>query len=422
MVVLVIDDKVDTRFILKRVLFISPLFLILYFETLRFGPLTISIIWKFFLILILLLIMTKRVMKPPMFVWLAYIFCLKSILVLGVFDYPVETITPIIGWVAIPLLFQSITTAIYRIEVAGVNRGRYNVNMTNLSFVQQGVITLLLFYTLAVIPFWFGLEPLVTVKTLISFGIDKSVFQGYFQNVHAASGVMSITAVSLLFFANKYKDRYVKTFMYFVAFIALLAMLQTFVRTGIVMFIIGFIILNIETFKENKAASLLILLIVFLVATFFVYFEPAFFDRMIDNRAHGVQGGYKDIGSGRLYIWETNINNLMGSGFMGVLFGLGTGLSKSMMYDAIGLSLVSHSGLIDALVQNGLIGLGIFISYFIYLFKYINKYKYSEIYYLLQALFFMYLTFQFLQGGNQFLFTLVFAPLLVLHKTMGNNK
>lgn len=390
--------------------------MLFYSETLSAGGITVSVAWKFFLVIFLFFMVIKKTFSPPTFVIASYLICIKSLVVIGVVAHPIQTIIPVMGWLTLPLIYQVTQTYIFSVRSTTVRKVLFNLSSNRLKNIEMLVLYLLVFLSLSCIPFFLGLNPLIEHKNLASFGVERGIFQGFYQNMHAASGVLSIVSVSLLFFAGNAERLAIKAGLYVLGLIALLAMLQTYVRTGLLMFLVGFVIINYANFKENKARTILVLLLIIGSILIGILMDDTYIARIFDQREQGNTGDYRDIGSGRLYIWEVNLQNLLSQGWGGVFLGLGIGLSKELMYQTIGLSLVSHSGFLDALVQNGIVGLGLFLWYLHSILIYIKAYKTSFYYSLVKAVFSMYLIFQFLQGGNQFIFVLLFALLLILVK------
>jgi len=327
-----------------------------------------------------------------------------------------------LGWVAMPLVYMAIQSYVCRASYSPGIGVMVKMQHAKVQKLQHYLVLLTLFFAIANIPFWFGLPSLADQQDLSSFGFDRPVFLGFFQNMHNAAGMMSLVAVALIFLAKNENRPKQKVILLVCAGIAVLALLQTYVRTGLLMFVIGLVLISLEELKRNKIGALALIFALFLILIFGVLNDEVFVARLLDQRTVGRIGDYRDLGSGRLFIWETTISNWYNNGLLSVVIGLGYGLSKTLMDNTIGVALVSHSGIVDALVQNGVIGLLLFLAYLISMYNYINRYRSSHYYPLAKAAFYMYLVYQFVQGGNQFFFIILFGILLAFLKYDINQK
>lgn len=395
-----------------HLLLYSTLFAIFYFETYSISGITVSLAWKLVLLLFLLAYISKKPLKPPLFITISIAIVIKSLFSTGFIEYPLETISPIIGWISIPAIFLSIRAYLGTSDNHHAKEKKYMALERNFKLFA-------VFISLSCIPFWLGLKPLIQEKTLVSFGLEESIFQGFYQNMHAAAGVLSAASICLLFFAKNEKSKHTKIIFLSLALICLYSLIKTYVRTGLLMLVVGLLAVYIQDIKKSTLKSIISITAALAAITITIYFNETLLARILDQRVHSTYNDYRDIGSGRLYIWEVSIKNLVDQGFIAILFGLGTGLSKALMSQSTGLSLVSHSGFVDSIVQNGIIGLILFIIYLYSLRKHIRKYPHSNYTPLANALFWMYITFQFVQGGNQFIFAIILSATLNLIEYRG---
>ncbi|MBL1421538.1 MAG: O-antigen ligase family protein [Alphaproteobacteria bacterium] len=376
----------------------------------------ISLAWKFLLIVGLAGYISMRKVEAPWFVILSYIYLIKSVLVVGIIEYPVKTILPIIGGLTLPIIYQGLQTYLISKPLPELNGRYHKLNYSRLNAVEKNFKYLVIFLALSCLPFWLGLEPLVMVKTLNSFGFEAQRFVGLFQNIHNAAGGLAVAAVSLLYLAKFETKKSVKYLLYICFFIATIGMLQTFVRTGLLMFVVGMLVINFAEMKRNFGRVLFLSGLLVVVLWLGVFNSDEYMARIFDTRTIAGFGDYRDIGSGRFLIWETNLRTIFSQDLWGVLIGLGIGLSGTIMYQEIGLEVFSHNGFVDALVQSGVIGLFLFILYLSSIFKYINRFRGNKYYTLSISYFCMYIAFQLVQGSNQFLVMSLFSFLLILLK------
>ena len=414
---------INTKWLMfgKLAIWGMALFVLFYFEKAGGPRLTVSVIWKFFLIILLFVYVINRPFRIPSFLMLSYCYCIKSFLAVGVFDYPYLTIVPVLGWVALPLFFHALKSYLYNVPVTD-SLQHYQINPDRVNNLELYFKFLLFFFSFSCIPFFIGLEPYTEVKTLAQFGFDYDleIFKGFYQNMHNAAGTLSIVSVCLFFLGQRQRKFSIKLLYYGFAMIAVFALYKTYVRTGILMFVVGMVVTNYNFILKSPLRLITCIAISILLLLYFSH-NDVFMARLFDERIHGNTGDYRDIGSGRLYIWQVNLTNLFSSNLWSILLGFGIGLSTQLMYESAGFALISHSGFVDALVQNGIIGFIIFISYLILMKKHINTMKNLYYYPILNATYFMYLVFQLVQGGNQFMFVLLFAILLALSSCEKHN-
>lgn len=144
--------------------------------------------------------------------------------------------------------------------------------------------------------------------------------------------------------------------------------------------------------------------------------DQIFYARLLDISPNGVQ---RELGSGRLVFHLVSFQHLSDMSLLEFFLGIGRTNQLDLMYMDIGMSITSHNGFLDMLIQNGLIGLLLFVAYFKALWSAIQP---SDNDRLIKGLFFMILGFQFLQGGFMFYFDFLFAILLLAQKNSQSSK
>jgi hypothetical protein len=138
--------------------------------------------------------------------------------------------------------------------------------------------------------------------------------------------------------------------------------------------------------------------------------DKVLISRVTDNGVYTEDLTNKEkLGSGRLIFISISLDYWMQAPLMTKLFGYGQEMVMQNMEQKIGLKVYSHNGFVDAFVQNGLIGLLLFIMILISFKKHINKIKGHPYYDVCNAIFFMYIAFQLVQGGYNFMFDFIIA-------------
>lgn len=388
-----------------RLLFVfACLFFILYFETVSIGTFTISVLWKALLLLYFIIVSHRSLHALPLYLKLSFVYFVKCIFVYGLFVGYWDNISIAISYLFMPFLFWYLSHRLMGLEhKESVGKIDSLVKFFNFSLV---------FFAISQIPFIFGLQSIVDVRALTSLGSEKNAYIGFFQNSHAAAGLMAVSIVALL-------DAYHKRFFGIYPLIALSAicsycLFQTYVRTGILMLIVGLVVYYRNYFFRRPIKSIFFASILGLIFWGYVGYDQLFFDRLFDNRTHGLYGDYRDYGSGRLWIWYESLGIYSDANFFVWLFGFGSSLSMKMLDAYAGFYLLSHNGFIDALVHNGVVGLFIFSSYLYMMYRYVGTYTGSIYFDLALSLFYMYAFFQLVQGGNQFLVIYVMGIIFFL--------
>lgn len=152
----------------------------------------------------------------------------------------------------------------------------------------------------------------------------------------------------------------------------------SFVRTGIVAFLIGLFVLLFLEKKFYKKFRLLFFILSFLLIFLVLisnidFLNYAFEERTKDIRDSLLIGEYSNLGSGRWDIWKTQLNFYFGSTIFEIIFGHGFGTDIALFGN------VGHNDYISLLISGGLISLIFFILLQYKLLKYsILVYKYKN--------------------------------------------
>ncbi|HYE34677.1 O-antigen ligase family protein [Methylocaldum sp.] len=393
-------------------LFFSIFFVLIYFEGDSFSGIKISLLWKGVVFSILIfLILPFQFYKIPVFILIGYIVSIKHLLTVGWFDYFSETVLLMVNSITVPLVYTYLTTA------AKVKH--------NSAIFYKKVERFLAFFSISIVlsnvPFLMGaLESRHATFDFASFGLEGQGLSGIFQGSHAASSTIAVAALYITMFltlpAVRGKLRFIAVGLFLLAGFALY---KTYVRTGYLMFVVGlyFVLFYGGRFSE-KLKNLSLALVVVLGMFLAVKSDEAFVMRILDQRKWGQEkGAEENIGSGRFRIWQVHIEDWLASGSVGIVIGNGQPLSKELYARHTGgRPLFSHNGYIEALVSNGIIGFALFISYLYCMWKYISASPNTLYKRLATCMFFMYLIFMLVQGGNPFFIEVILAVSIFLSR------
>jgi O-antigen ligase len=357
-----------------------------------------SQLWKMPLIIILLSLYIKRIkIKKPAFqnysVWYAF----KMLFNTNLAYRPFSNITEFARFLPLPLMFEYF------------KRKNSNSIYIWLIFLSQFVI-------LSSIPFHFGLlESVGKQLSLQGFGYADIIgHTGIFQGAHAASITYTLAVIilinNLFHVQGSDKNRFYnhKFYNLILIGIGIYSIYAVFVRTGYLMFIVAVLVFIFLRFKFTfKRISIILVTIIIITGGIFrlVQSNDAFRARLFDQRIHD----NNTIGSGRLIFWQNAYERWLNGNTFEIIFGIGMDNFKDYQYQKIGMRIFSHNQFFDSLVQNGLIGIILYLLMLISLFNFIRKRKHYKGYRLAMSLFAAYLMFALVQGSSLFFPDLMFA-------------
>jgi hypothetical protein len=385
---------------------------VLYIEPLLFEGLKFAILWKIPLLIIITAYLIRKGVAPISFSKLWYWYSLKNILNYGSLSYLKEN-----------LILSS------KIPIIGLFTHFFNTCFCRNKWDVAKAFNLLcgfnVFIIISCIPFLLGLiEPNGKKYSLEAFGVDSIGFSGVFQGAHPASIVLSITLINLFYILSVSSSIHRRRWIILLILIGLYALYSTYIRTGYLMFLIGcaFFFWK-KIFSHKKKYIFFWGIVLTTLGSIYLSQDQVLINRLTDNRIYGDEpSNIGKLGSGRLVFVSTSFNYWMQAPLMMKLFGCGEKMLTENMEEKVGLNVFSHNGFIDAFVQNGLIGLLLFICIMVSFKKYINKIKGHHYYDVCNAIFFMYIGFQFVQGGYYFVTDFIIAlnlsiVSLIAHRT-----
>lgn len=272
------------------------------------------------------------------------------------------------------------------------------------------------FVVLSFMPFQLGiLQSRSEGYDLESYGIQETGIVGIFQNPHTASITIATAIINLIFIYHfllkKQQNILYKRICLLLIAIGIFFLYKIFVRTGYILLIIGLVVLFIRQLNYKSLKYFVLIIAISIAGLTYFYNSNEAFRKKISDDYTGQQknDNLSRYGSGRFLFALTNIKNWEESSIIIQFVGNGEEISKDLMEKKIGKRLFSHNGFVDVLIQNGIIGLLIYIGFIISYYKTIRSMRNNPFYDLCNANFFMYLTMQLLQGGFFFIFDIVLA-------------
>jgi hypothetical protein len=230
-----------------------------------------------------------------------------------------------------------------------------NFNISKFCIYLPIIFSPLFFYQILFHPIWGGIY-------------DRGIYRIFGNNVWPNSFALYLNVIimfTLSYYLERKKNIYLLLFILYTYFL-----INTFSRSGFVSFILGItvtLLLKNYKFKFSRSTILLAVILLIFVVSYNKYQDIRLF-----------QIGKENILGERVYIWNQIASNYRGSYFLGI--GLG-GYETIRPYIAKGLS--PHNAYIYIITNIGLVGLMLFIFYFLYIFYkiYIKMYNSDNIKY-----------------------------------------
>jgi hypothetical protein len=391
--------------IIRTTLIYIFLFLLFYFEPQKIGPITFSQLWKIplFVYLFWQVLVIRRKQKPSFIKW-SYARAAKNLIIGRIKVSFVPGIIDFIRYMMFPLMFEFANFKI---------KGSKKIDVLLIGFAQ--------FIIISGLPFILGYLKSKSRSVIIDENFDS--YTGIFQVPHSASIATAISVLILLAFlklnANAFRFRW---FNYILILFGIYLLFLTYVRTGYVMFAVGFIILFIPqklSLKQIVSATVLVSLLVFS----FIYLletNEFFYNRIFDIR----NGKETAAGSGRLVLWQSTWDLWYNGNAFEMIFGTGFDGLVEHNYKMTGQKVYAHNEIFTQLGQNGFIGVVLFVGYLIALFRFIWKRRNRPSYRLAVATFALYFSLMMTQGGMWFQLDIFMALIFVKleHEQVLHNK
>lgn len=404
-----VSHNLTYDYIFKTVLFYLFSFLLLYSEPITIGGIKIGILWKIVLLAAILIPISTYILKTKQieaFVLFALLFSLKILFSISSFEDINHTIGMIAKSLLFPLLFLFFTI---------------KLNTIQLKYIAKHFSILII---LSFVPFMLGiLDPMSEGYKLESYGFKDSFgLIGVFQKPHAASMSLAFPLIVIYYFFQNDKNKFMKFIYLGLLGLGIYELVLTYVRTGLLMVLIGIFYLWIKEKGGKKYVTAIIIALPIGFMFFYMYTtNPVFKMRIHDENIYHKKTEKIEtdrIGSGRLRYAKAAINNWYDEGFASHAIGLGMGLGLDKMEKAVGMKIFAHNQYIQVLQQEGIIGALLFLLYLYSLLKYILRRKTNKYYFISMALFLAYIVEMAVQGGVLFSMALLMAIPLALMKKM----
>lgn len=374
-------------------------FVLLYVEAISISGITISIIWKIILMSYILIIVSfklSQIKKIDAFIFFYILLSLKGFFSISSLDYILVTI-----------------------ELFIKNLFFVGLYLYFLHFVSEKKLILLgknfaILVIISFIPFILDiLQPLSKGYGLYRYGEDDEFgLIGVFQKVHAASITLGFSMIVLFSHLIKEVNKKIKLIYSLLLILGLYTLVFTYVRTGIVVFTVGFIYLYIKSDIKNKYSKLLLIGVIISILSIYLYNNNQVIQmRTSDKTIYQDDGA---IGSGRFKYAYHAIDNWYSEGFNSIIIGLGQEYARDLMFLDVHNRIFAHNGYVQILQTEGLIGITLFFLFLFFLIKYIYYRRFSPYYNINIAIFLAYLVMMFLQGGVYFYMMLYLAIYLAL--------
>lgn len=382
---------------LKEILLFLIFFIIFYLEPLEIFKIKFAIIWKFFLFVFLIFKYKKIFKVADKISQYGFLYTVKNIFNLSLLKYPVQNLYHTIVIFNFPFFY---------------NVFRNNLNPKKIIIL---IKRLSIFTIISSIPFYLHfLEPLGRAYQIsnydTSYNASETGYVGIFQTPHAASIITSFAVINLIYF---YRQERKLSFL-ITALLGIFNVYLTYVRTGYVIVTIGLMIITLLGTKFYEKFRVFLLGIIAIIILLNFIDTELLMNRLfninkynIDNRT--INYNVEALSSGRTLFWIVNITKWWESNILLKTFGFGEEVAKDNMEQTIGMRLFSHNGFVDSFIENGIIGLLLFLGIFYYIFKLVIYNKGSTFFKLGIATFIMFILMNIFQGGYYFLMEIFIA-------------
>jgi len=350
------------------------LLFLFHFESLNIGPVKVSHLWKGTLLLFLIFkfISTKRkiffIYKPLFF--LAFI----QFLNVEIINNPFNAVFLFTLFLIIPLSGLYLLTFSYH-------------------ELQKSLIFIASFFILAFIPYELGiLKSIKSGYNLESYGVEISGLIGPFQTVHSASMTLGASFVVIFYFL--FDKRYNRNYLLILLVLCFYFLLKTYVRTGMVMAVIGIIPIVIYFGKKESRTQIRL---IFMGGLFTLMLSSwVFSNEVLLNRISGKTlrvsetESFNTMGSGRGGLWKHSMDIYVEANYFEKLLGIGQGESLNRMKNKTGNRVFPHNGFLQTILINGLFGFIAFLIYLRNIYR-LRKRLYEEHFVLIKSLIYAFI-------------------------------
>lgn len=378
--------------ILKHSLFFTIFFFIFYIESKTIAGIKIAILWKISLlslIAIYILFSTKEKIKK--YIIFGYLYSAKSFVTYSSFSYIISTISEVLKSLYI-VLFSHFFKILYE---------KHKIDLVKF------LIIISCYIIISSIPFLLNIITSLTAGyNLERFGLKGFGFNGIFDNSHYAASVIAFSIIILVYAIQKEPSKYKKFFYFTLIFIGLIAEVKTFARLGYAIILFGSTYLLIVNKGFKFYLKLFIPLLIVISSVIIYYTQSESFQMRLSGEN---KYSKSSLDSGRSEFAKNAIENWYEEDIDVILIGLGKEYAMDKMENDVGLRIYAHNGFIDVLQINGMIGVFLFLAFFIYLFLFIRSNRKHKYYQLTFSLFIGYSISMLVQGERFFLSDVILA-------------
>ncbi|WP_179343789.1 O-antigen ligase family protein [Winogradskyella ursingii] len=391
---------------IKYFFFGLVLLFLFHFETLYIGPIKISHAWKG-LVLVFLLISLLRRDKNIFFIYKPLIaIATLQLFSIEVFVNPINAV----------LLFATILI----LPLFGIYVLKYSTVQ-----LQKALLFITSFFILSFIPYKLGLiASLGDIYNLNKYGGRSEGLIGAFQGAHPASIALAGSFLVILYFW--FIKAYSRPFLTVLLALGFYFLINTYVRTGMAMVVIGVLPMIFYFGKKEKSSRFRLIAIsgfLALLTALWVMNNEVLLKRIIGEDKYYKEDSFETVGSGRGLIYLTNIEIFSEAKMMEKVFGIGQTELIKRTENKIGKSLLSHNGFLQILISNGIIGFVFFLIYIRSIYK-LKKRLFPNHFVIIFSLLLAFVTMSLVQGYDIIYFHILMMlciPLYVQESYMFNN-
>ena len=203
-------------------------------------------------------------------------------------------------------------------------------------------------------------------------GVGTSSLIGPFQTAHSASVALAGSFLVVLYFW--FYKVYNRLYLSVLLVLGFYFLINTYVRTGMVMVVVGALPLFFFFAKKSnvyRVRLIAVAILFFVLISNLVLTNSTLVDRITGTRKNKTETeSFDELGSGRGGIWKDAVNIFLEANLLEKLIGIGETNQKQRMYIKRKTALVPHNGFLYILTSNGILGLIILLSFFFNIYKY----------------------------------------------------
>lgn len=385
----------------RLILFYTIGFSILYLELIPIAGVSFGILWKSILILALFLPILYKILKEKhidTFAFLIIIFALKILVSYSSMDYIINTLTLFTKELMLPILYFFFIL---------------KTDEETLLFLARHFAILLIF---SFVPYMLHLlTPRGHGYNLGAYGLDNQYgLVGPFLNPHTASISLAFALIIITRNITKENSKMQNIFFLFILALGFYELALTYVRTGLVIYIVVGFYLLLKEITLKKVVLLFMLSLTLLMGGIYLYKTNEIVRMRLSDKNKYVKKA--ELGSGRLDYWKTAVFNWSHDEDIVIFIGLGEVYAKDKMEERIGERLFAHNKFFQVLQREGLIGFGLLMAILFSLKSFLSRHKQSKHYTTAVSLFIGILIEMMFQGGFYFNVVFLFAIYLALLK------